>query len=544
MLFKNNIKALSILLLLLILTIGISIRFINLDSHFSHVDDLIAVHHLKSENASSFQKAIDYADEVAKSSTYAPLQFVLTGMLANSNMKYKDVKFWTRLPSLIMTLLSFIIIFYIMKILYKKNFLIYSLPAITLLAFSWEDIIYSMQSESYTIALLSVLIFFYLFFYFIQKDNVSLKLSLGLGIILSFLIFSSYQVVLFLPGFFLAIFLKHRKNYIRYIKNYAITFGLLIVSFYVLYSEYLTNVAGRGLNWNMGPHREFFFNLSPYTTLYESILYTIKFFIYNTFYIFKNLIGYIDEKNIFHDILIGVILFLFLIGIISWFKSSNNMKRFFVYYFLTTSAIWIVLLILHKFALSPTRHSLILLSYILIFVPAGLFYILNKLKLDEQKRHISIIVLIVFFSLSFVFNYQQVISKRSDPVTSEKIKRIIKEYEVSEIYSYGWTWNLSYMQYIKKYFNISNAPQGDKYYKNKNKNYKNNGTILFITHRNRVLKQKIEKRLLQISKRSLDTKMKLIYKSEDISKTEICFGNQTKNGTNSLLIYILKIEKI
>ena len=291
-----------------------------------------------------------------------------------------------------------------------------------------------------------------------------------------------------------------------------------------------------GINWNAGVNREFLFDLSLQNNIFETIEYIFNFFIQNTYYVFRNLISFTNEGNVFNDIIVIIYLLLFSIGLFSFYNSKNIVKRNFVYFFLITIIIWVLLIVLQKLTLSPTRHSLVLLSFILIFTPAGLIHILKKYSLN---KNLIIGIFTVFIVLLFSLSYTSVMDKRLDKFNPIQIEKLINKYQITEIYEYGWTHNLNFMKYIKDNFDKKTGYAGDMYLSKKNLQRNNN--ILFITHRKRVLNKEIKQRFLKISGHSLTSPMKIIYKEEHRSNTEICFGNQTKNGTNSLFIYIVHI---
>ncbi len=536
------------------------IRYALLDTHFSHCDDLIAAHNLPSEKAESLSSLFDYARRVSNSSTYAPLQFILTGAITDRGMSYQNILFWSRVPSFLMTLISFGVILFISKKLYKQEFLIYSILPIFIIGFSWEDIIYSVQSESYTIGLLAVLILFLLLFSLLKKEKISIQTSITTGLIIGTLIYSNYQFLFFLPGFFLALLSKYSegkfslkiielrnqplsktlnkitKVIIQFTKDFYPSLIIITAAFIIIFKLFLQNIAGRGLNWNTGVNDEFRFNSVPTDSFLDRIGYLMAFFIENTLIVFNSIISIAQETNPLNDIYVILSFLLFIIGFRSFYKSQQDSKKYFSYFFIITMALWVILTLVQKITLSPTRHSLVLLSFVLIFVPEGIYSIFQKLKAKEHIKKITIGIFVLFSLLTFSTSYTTITEERLDKFKPGKIESIIKNNNVSEIYTYGFTWNFKFMKYINSNFSLKHST-GELFYKHKDKT---KGNILLITHRDRKLDDYLIEEFLGDSNRDSTQSFKILFQEEMSSETEIDFSNKTKNGANSMLYYILE----
>ena len=547
-------KTLKYVILFGIIFLAFFVRFHNLDKHFSHVDDLIAPSIgtmtvddiIKKVNEKNIQineelirdtypyfKPLIVAYGIAKGSTYAPLQFVFTGAIIDNKMEYHKILFYSRLISFIVGFLSILLILYISLKFYGKDNIIYSILAVTILSLSWEHIIYSMQSESYTIGLFVVLLSFVIYIKYFFKENLNIKESFFLGSFLSLFILSSYQFLFFLPGFYIAIFLSYTNNYKKFISSYLLSIIIVIFTFGIEYFLFLSSSLSRGLNWNVGPNKEFMFNLYSQDSTLD---YIFHFFSQNTYLVFRNLISFANEGNIINDLFAVIYIFMFLLGIFSFLISKNSLKKNFVVFFLVTVVIWVILIIFQKITLSPTRHSLILLSFILIFTPAGMIYLFEKINI--QKFLIIFPIITIFI---FLLNYKSVINQRIDKFNPTHIEQLITQYKVTGIYEYGWTRNLNFMTMVKDNFvesSINNMHAGETYFKHKTG--KENNCILFITHRSLPLTNEMIQQYLEDINVEKKINFKIIYKEEHTSNTEICFGNRTKNGTNSMLLYIIK----
>lgn len=560
--YKINFRHISIIILLVIIASAFQIRFSNLSLHFSHFDDLIAptvattyadsileetiknVEFSKSQEASlrivyPYFKPLITAFGVAKQSTYAPLQFVLTGAIVNNQMSYYEILFHSRLVTLIFAIFSLFSILLIYRILHGKDYLLYSILGTSILGFSWAHLVYSMQSENYTIGLFTVLLSFAILNYCLNQTQLNKKQSILLGIVLSLFILSSYQFLFFIPGFYIALYILNKHNYKSFFSSYKLSI-LVVTSSTLLVNElFLSHLLTRGVNWNAGPNNEFLFSLAKDNGFIENIKYVIHYFTHNIYSVFRHLTSITTPGSITNDIFALISIILFTIGIYSFYKSKDKIKKCLLYYFFGTSFIWLILILIKKITLSPTRHSIVLFSFILIFLPAGLAYIAETLKLNGKA-----LVLIYSASILIIFsyNYSMLMSKRIDKFNPLEIEKLIKKHDVSEIFEYEWTNNLDFMTYIKNNFDIKRKSVSETYFKSK-KNLSNK-KALFITHRSIAFTKKIQNRFLKFSKYPQNTSLKIIYKKEIPSNTEICFGNETKNGTNSLFMYIVQIGAI
>jgi hypothetical protein len=517
------------------------IRYTNIDTHFTHVDDLLAAHFLPVDASHNIASVLKYADTIAKQTTYAPLQFIFTACSADNTMGYKEILYRTRLPSFLIAMLSFGIIIMIYRLLYKDEFLMFALLPVTILAFSWEHIIYSIQSSCYALSLFAVLVNFLLFFSIVNKKDVTKGEAFSLGIILATLSYAHYQFLLFLPGFFIALALKYRFSWYRFFKHYYLSFVVLAPALFVLYRRYLVFVIDRGLNWNVGTKFEFVFTLAGHNKVVDKVVHIFSFFSRNIYYVFKHIISFGLEHSLINHIFAVLFIMLFFVGIISWVRSSNGSKRYFTYFFFITAVIWVMLVVLGKIALSPTRHSLALLGFILIFTPAGFELLISRLKKDTLVRRILVLCLPLMILVLFFINARTVMDKRTDKFDHKIVNGLIMDYNVDEIFAYDWTWNLNFMDCVKNNFEQVGSNVRDIYFYKKEG--QKEGVVLFVTHRGGQCNNDVKKRFLSICQRPLNVRMSELYKKELFSNTEICFGDQTKNGANSLLLYIMKIKE-
>lgn len=547
------------LLLFVILITAVSIRFNLLDKHFSHVDDLIPsqIYQLlysdsgKLDNISTkfnigsknlyLNKAINpfiYAGYLAYTSTYAPLQFFITYFLINNNYEYKETIFWSRIPSFIFAIFSFLILYHIFKKHFKSEF--YTLLiGLTLLCFSWEFIIYSVQAETYAIVIFSYLISFLLFFNLLAKfDQLKLTNALFYGMLFSILALTQYQVIFILPILFLLLTIDNRKTFLTSFKKLFLIFSPSLVVITILYIFVLKAKSNEGIAshaLNSGPNNQFFFITYGLDYL-ESFKYAIKFFFSNAVVTFNSLTSFGNDSFLLNKIFSLFYLVCLFFGIISMVISTSKIKRYFIYFSFLSVLFFMGLIIINKLTLSPTRHSLIYLSYIVIIIPEGFLTILKFIKNKSLKYYNSIILLfcsLVFFI--FLFQSQAIKESRIDKFSSSEIADLTLKYNISNIYSINWTWNLLFMNSIKKTYQHEFNKNRSSLHFYKDKAAVDSGNILVISHR------EVDAHAISndyFSKNIDFAKFKLLYKKEQTSTTEICHYNLSKNGSNGLFIYV------
>lgn len=550
-----------------IIFISFWIRISLLKNHFSHIDDLIAAkasllfdtkdnyfNFVNSDtrtnkyiNSPFFKftynhynlfKPFLYCFYISTTTTYAPFQFILTSFFTKSTSGYENILTQIRLTSIIFSFLSFIILLFLFKSISRKKFIYYSSSGLLILGFSWEHIIYSVQSSSYVIGIFSSFIFFYIIINLFNVNNLRKnQLLIFNAVLISLLITTQYQLIFYLPSAFLTIFYYNDKLKYYSKKTLVVFYGTISLFSVILYFLFLKRHTGNGLNWNMGPNKEFIFNLHV-PTISNQIIYTIKFFIRNAYISFKSVVSFTNEQNILNDVYTLFLLLFSYVGFTSFYHSRNSKKKIFSTFTILTILTWLILIIFDKLTLSPTRHSLILISFICIYAPFGFEYLSIKYFSIFRKQ-----VLVLIFALSIVVlffsSFKTIYNQRIDKFNETRLVSIIEKEAVTNIYSYNFTWNLLFMQNVTKLYNYKFINESDILFNRKLSVGKKN-KIMFISHREKLLDLNKLKPLLKNIPIKYNN-LRLLYKSESISDTEICFSNLTKNGSNSLYIYIVEV---
>lgn len=109
------------------------------------------------------------------------------------------------------------------------------------------------------------------------------------------------------------------------------------------------------------------------------------------------------------------------------------------------------MIVLGKLTLSPSRHMMIVIPFLISYISMGLFCVLNFCK-EKYTWIVPISILVVM--ICFFKGYFDEFNKRKMVLNEETIETIVKEYNVDYICSYGYWFNLNLMKFTD-YRNIS-----------------------------------------------------------------------------------------
>ena len=187
--YKNKFPFL--LLFTLIFLIGFLSRIDSLKNHFTHVDDIgVAKVIIDSKNNPIIKNIFDKNHEnynnkykiiirenfnedskilkflrnvfpfvsVSFYYSYSPIQFIFTNILLEFSDNYEEIKIFGRIPSLIFSILSFIIFYNLGKKIFNKDEKYILLFCVSIFYLSWEYIFISSLMHNYSLGILSILI--------------------------------------------------------------------------------------------------------------------------------------------------------------------------------------------------------------------------------------------------------------------------------------------------------------------------------------------------------------------------------------------------
>ena len=553
--------------------LGTFTRFDNLSNHFTHVDDIsVAKIILDSRNSNVIENIYDpkhpnynqnykkkikeYLDKekhsfyllVIKKTyhylsipfylSYAPLQFVLTSSLLPFAENYEQIKFLGRLPSFIISLISFGFMYAIANLLFDKNRSYLILVSSALFYLSWEYVIISQLMHNYALGVLSFLIIIYLFLNIKERNNNYFKRGIKLGSFLSILIYAHYQIIMIIPAFFATLCwnlleyknLKEKFNAFKLIFVSSLTSALLALP--AIIWIYIRNYGSTYNSWNAGPKNEFLIN---WNSFFDSYLYLPKFIISNFYIVSSRTISFVSESFIYFDLIFIFIVALIPLGLLNLLKDKNDINRKFGKFSVFIIISWIVFALFSKITLSPTRHSIILLPIFCLLVTKGFEYVLikiNKNFFNKKIINFTSVIISALIIILFVFNYKNVMQHRYDLFSEKQFINLINKYDTKEILIYdNFLANPSVMPELSKLqVNINYI---DSIY-NSFKLKKEINNIIFVSDMFPISKSLVAKEFIVKNLKN----WKVVHKLEKELPVELEFSSLTKNTGNNIYLYV------
>ena len=440
---KNNFIYISIYLFILMITSYLKLN--NILTFDTNVDELLIPAAILENNDIESNNYYDFLTNffrpilnVIKHSTYAPGQIIFIRILLYFTTSYSSILILSRLTSFLISILAINLISFI----FVKSDKIYgnykSILSLIILSFSWEFFIFSLQTHPYII---NVLLTSILTYYILIKINS--VYSYKEFIILSILPWFHYQILFFYPAFFIIRYYNVNKllNYVNKKTTNIIFILIPFLSCFIIYFFLLKHYSNSGINYSSGINNEFIFNL-PNLNFIEKFKYIYTFFISNGIKTIISMVLFVPESSLSYNIFKSIYIIFLILGILNFI----NLKKYsFIFFFIICVSTFILLIICKKIALSPTRHYLIFLSFFVIFITEGIYFIIIKLK--KFIFITSILILGIIFS--FLYTYNNEISNRYDPLSENLIIDLINKNKINFIIAYDNTLNLRFMKKIQ-----------------------------------------------------------------------------------------------
>jgi len=461
------------LFLFIIISIVISIftRFHNLENFYTETDDVLSIEQLlryeklelydiaNEKNSPSYNSKlksylrelqsknnnlIDYAQKnisnilfnlsPSKHSTFAPLQFFMFGWMVNSDQNYNDLKFYSRIPSAIFSILTIFITYLLCKKIFKDEIYFLFLPCLLLIC-SYPIILISQRSYNYSAGVFGITLLFYLFLRetinlndtkaFIDKSKIRFKNNFYFSLMLVSTSYLTYISVVLMPAFFIFKFAKNylNKQKILTVSNYNLLIcGLMyFIMVLPLVSYMLTlELHNYGARASSGLYGE-------YSIIGKEHSY-IKFFLYNFYLIVTKNLSFFLEDFVGANIMQGFIFLITMIGIMNIFqKNIHNNYQILLNLFVLILLYWIVLVFFNITTFGPTRHLLMFTPIMAIIFTYGL-KTLNKL-IFKSKFFFSISITVSII-LIFLLNYSNFLYYYKDLYDEKNLNSLIKKYNI------------------------------------------------------------------------------------------------------------------
>ena len=416
LLAKNNTKYILIVISILIL-IGSFLRIYGADKVFTEYDDIgvVSIHkgHIGSKNINIFEGYINYPLQVDMESvysienslllpfyiaytwTYAPAQYVLFPLLFDKDDKYDDIVVKGRLISAFFSIMSIVLLLYLMYIV-SGRVLSWMLPIVlTIPIFSANTILYAHHMSPYSAYLFSTCLGLVLLYqYYISKITFR-----QIILLLAFLFYLSYLTVLFaIPVLLIYLhklknqnnkrdLIKHRRDLISLLMGIAITFpGLLIVKI---------NSGVRGA-------------ISPVFKDTSSLVDIVLYLVIQFYSSVKSILFGVMRHDYLFTILFAVIGLLLIKKLFRGYKKLNE-SRIYIISILSILFQWVVLYVIGILPLDEIRHMLVILPLITMLI----FYVLKDINMEGYGILAILIIALSTYS-STIYSVDLIKSKYSN----------------------------------------------------------------------------------------------------------------------------------
>tara|TARA_B100000787_G_scaffold170020_1_gene163494 strand:+ start:2794 stop:4533 length:1740 start_codon:yes stop_codon:yes gene_type:complete len=555
------------ILLLVVITIVISIftRFHNLHNFYSETDDHLSIAQLLNydkldlydiandrkspsyngplksylrelqlkkssliDNSQLYISNILFNLTPSKHSTLAPLQYLLFGWMLNEEQNYNNLKFYSRIPSAIFSILTIFITYLLSKKIFKRDNYFLFLPSL-LLVYSYPIILVSQRSYNYSAAVFGITLLFYLFLketvssnnskLFISKAKLGFKKNFYFSLILALTSYLTYISIVLMPVFFIFKFIKDffKEKKLLTTSNYnliicGVMYSVIILP--LLYYMFALEINTRGMSASTGG------NNWEYSIIGNENNY-MKFFLLNLYLIVVKNLSFFLDNFIGANIMQTFIFFITLIGMFFVFhNNTQNNYKVLLYLFFLIMVYWLLLVSLNITALGPTRHLLIFTPVIAIMFTYGL-KIINKFIFKTEK--FFSISIILSMTLIFFLNYSNFLYFYKDVFNEKSFNNLVKKYNIQYIANDGsFANNLCLMPSIN--ISIKSCPirndrhlNPDRNTKELNQNIykdvkKNSGSILFVNYD---INEKIQLDLINNGYKQILTVKKIKFTNND-----------------------------
>ncbi|HNX69529.1 MAG TPA: hypothetical protein PLL75_06260 [Candidatus Omnitrophota bacterium] len=442
---RNNRK--TIFLLALPLLAGILARFWGLAWHFTSTDDLGTIEHLLIGQS---QHDIFF---IPKTLTNAPFQYLITYFLISPAMDYRQLLFWARLPSCIFSCLALLaLVFFYRR--YDKEAVFKCFLALMLLACSWENIAFAKLTHSYAIGVLASALFCWLFIAQITAKTFTLKRAFATGVVLAALSSMQYQILLFVPAFYLALFVfrfrtsENRANIARSFLVSAVFFVFLVFPLWYFFLKPQYFDFARKVQWAFGPSGEYAFPKTAWSDI-------PRFYLGTLLTVFQTKTGFFPENHPLFGLFSISLYLLFLLGVLNFLISPKRQTRSLGLLFGLSLLTWWIMVPVKSLPWSPSRHTLILLPFLCITAAegweglSGLFRMFSGKAIPERWLNRFLLGTGLLILGTFVTYYGVFLKERRDPIEEKEICRILETYDPDILIYDKRGFHLEFMKQLK-----------------------------------------------------------------------------------------------
>lgn len=428
-----NQQFLCLTVLAAVLGLGIYARFADLAWHFTCVDDLGVMKAILTAQGHWFSRFL----AVSQTFTYAPLQFLITPLLVSSEQSYRELLFWGRLPSCIISVLSLFALTALFNVVEKKNRWAALIP-VAVLAFSWQEITYAKQANNYAFGVLAVILLMVLLIKVLQKEGLTPKDYLISGTCLAILSYAQYQLLLFVAAFYITVFLKEifsvKKRPLETIIGSFLSgavYVLLILPMWLafLQKQYAGNQGAPG--HTCGLHNEFMFTSSEGASLLGQLKYAAVFFGNNLFISFQAHTAFVPADAALFSFWSVFLFALSIFGLVHCLVSKDKVRRHMFIFVFVFGCVWVYTVVSGKMNFAPSRHTMVLVPIMLYLVFEGGCLVSGIWAKQEASFKMFVSVCLLFIIVSWAAYFPRYRVERRDPFNEAEILSKLKEHTVT-----------------------------------------------------------------------------------------------------------------
>lgn len=412
------------------------------------------------------------------------------------------------------------------------------------MATSLQSIIYSAQMESYSIGVFCVAALILLLGNLLNKPEISSVVAWGVGVTVALLCMCQYQVLLFVPGFILSLIIF--GNFSKKNKIYALIRGsvgfILIALPFVFYplKAHLEN--NSGINWNAGLNHEFMIQ-SHGQGFFES-LQGLFGQISHLPLVILAMLSPVSESSPYVEVFKWLFLALLLLGCVV--SCCDKAKRSLLIFALSTLSFWLLFVVLGRLTFGPTRHSMVLIPFFVIFVAIGFSAIVRQFRQLYVRNGILFGVSCLWLCF-FTAGYGPVLMERFDKFDEVKLNQIFKQHKVDIVIG-----EFANSPYFMRDINQRPVVVNDRQYLdvlNVNSDIANinesKGIVVAVYGRTQLSDIDLLKTYEALAKKLLlpDYKnLQVLEKKEEFSGGEVDWSSRTQNGSNVFFFYVFKMS--
>lgn len=412
--------------------------------------------------------------------SFAPLPYFLNPFLIFSVINfepthYLDSLFYARFQSFLFSILFFILFFYLIikKIKNYSEKICLLFIGGTIFITSWPFLTLAGHGSNYANLLFCIVALVLNMFFLVNTKST--KFFIISSITWFLLVLMNYQVLFFLPGALLTLFIlkkdKNKKNLINFsYLSISILISLIIIIFLLSLNrvEVDTNfISKTGADETL----TYLFLNKNYFDFYSFVIFIFSNLTKVTYSVLA--MGNIPEN--YHDTFIIIVYILSILGALNLFK--NN--KLFFYFTIFSISTFLILMFFSILAFSPTRHMIWLLFFLGILISYS-FNFLIELTKHKKIFFILIIICSIISMVFFISDYSSIKKDREDPLMNVNIKKIIQDNDINLIATYRLSYNLHLYPNIKKNFIQIHNQGGIVILSKKNVKLKNNNVNLLL----------------------------------------------------------------